>query len=117
METIWAFLPDPGNRAVLTWVGGGLAAVAGGFWTVLTYLGAKGGSQKNASPGILAGRDVSIAVTHASLRPVLLSVLVLGLAMLALPLLYATTVPGVSAERGIAIGGDATDSTITVHNK
>jgi hypothetical protein len=117
METIWAFLSDPGNRAVLTWVGGGLAALAGGAWTVLTYLRAKGGSEKDASPAILAGRDVSIAVTHGSLRPVLLSVLVLGLAILALPLLYATIVPGVSAERGVAIGGDATDSTITVNDK
>jgi hypothetical protein len=29
------FLRDEGNRALLGWIGGGLAVVAGGLWTAL----------------------------------------------------------------------------------
>jgi hypothetical protein len=32
-----AFLRDEGNRALLGWIGGGLAAVAAGLWAVYIY--------------------------------------------------------------------------------
>jgi hypothetical protein len=33
----WRFLRQPGNRAILGWLGGGVATVAAGIWLVLTY--------------------------------------------------------------------------------
>ncbi|HMF07106.1 MAG TPA: hypothetical protein VKE72_08865 [Methylocella sp.] len=34
---VWAYLGEEGNRARLGWLGGGLAAVAGGLWAVFTF--------------------------------------------------------------------------------
>ncbi len=35
---IWAFLRDPGNQAVLGWIGGGIVVVAGGVWGSSSFL-------------------------------------------------------------------------------
>jgi hypothetical protein len=35
--TIWAFLTDPANRAILAWLGGGLVVAAGGIWAVIKF--------------------------------------------------------------------------------
>ena len=37
MAEVWAFLSDPANQATLTWLGGGLATVAGAAWAVIRY--------------------------------------------------------------------------------
>lgn len=37
LDTIWDFLRDEGNRAVLGWIGGGIVVVAGGIWAVIKY--------------------------------------------------------------------------------
>jgi hypothetical protein len=34
---IWSFLQDENNRAVLTWIGGGIAVVIGAVWAVLKF--------------------------------------------------------------------------------
>ena len=41
LETIWAFLTDLPNRAVLSWIGGGIVVVAGGIWAVLKFFAKK----------------------------------------------------------------------------
>jgi hypothetical protein len=59
------FLKD--NQAVLSWIGGGIVAVATGIWAVVKFI-AKSGDQKpskqpsvNADHGsIAAGRDISV---------------------------------------------------------
>jgi hypothetical protein len=66
LSSIWDFLKDPNNRTIISWVGGGLAAVAAGSWAVIKFM-AKKGDQKPSQPivsadrgGIAAGRDISI---------------------------------------------------------
>jgi hypothetical protein len=34
---IWAFLADGANRETLTWIGGGVAVVAGTLWKVVSF--------------------------------------------------------------------------------
>jgi hypothetical protein len=34
---VLAFLRDEGNRALLAWIGGGLAVAAGGLWAVFVH--------------------------------------------------------------------------------
>jgi tetratricopeptide (TPR) repeat protein len=34
---LWDFLKDPGNQQVITWLGGGIAAIAGGIWVVIKF--------------------------------------------------------------------------------
>jgi hypothetical protein len=62
MGSLLAFIAKPKNRAILSWVGGGIVTVAVGAWAVVTYVWpahespsivcAQGGS-------VAAGRDVS----------------------------------------------------------
>jgi hypothetical protein len=39
--SIWAFLQDPGNRAVLGWIGGGIVVIAGGLWAAFKFFFSK----------------------------------------------------------------------------
>ena len=38
MGSVWAFVRKPGNRQLLSWLGGGGAVAAGGIWAMVTYL-------------------------------------------------------------------------------
>jgi hypothetical protein len=38
MASLWSFIAKPKNRQVLSWVGGGIVAVAVGAWAVVTYV-------------------------------------------------------------------------------
>jgi hypothetical protein len=64
---VLAILRDEGNRAVLAWIGGGVAVVAGGIWAVFTFYV----DHSNPPPpittvveqkgtGIASGRDTNI---------------------------------------------------------
>jgi hypothetical protein len=59
MDTIWDFLTAADNRGVLSLIGGGVAAVAAGFWAVFTYF--HGRSSRHSTNiedhSIGAGRD------------------------------------------------------------
>ena len=48
LGTAWAFLKDPTNQAVLTWIGGGIVVIAGGIWAVVKFFAEKedGGDRK-----------------------------------------------------------------------
>ena len=63
-----AILRDPEKRAILSWLGGAAVIVAGGIWTVLTFVvehkdasDKKGGTNITVSgQGIVSGRDTNI---------------------------------------------------------
>jgi hypothetical protein len=38
MGAVWAFLRKPSNRQLLAWLRGGAVVIAGGIWTVVTYV-------------------------------------------------------------------------------
>jgi len=54
MSCIWLFLRKKGNREILAWVGGGLVAVAIGFWTVFTFVLGEKPTSVQASCGSVA---------------------------------------------------------------
>jgi hypothetical protein len=75
LSSIWDFLKDPDNRAIISWVGGGIAVVAAGIWAVIKFV-AKNGDQKPSQPivsadhgGMAAGRDISINGRSRSKTP------------------------------------------------
>jgi hypothetical protein len=121
---LWAFLSDPHNQAILSWLGGGLVVVAGGAWTVIKFMvGPKDKGEGGAAPapsrtvvradrgGIAGGRDVSVRTSHglSGLYAVLLISLVVGAVLLAGGLLGKR----ITAMSGVAAGGDISGSTIT----
>jgi hypothetical protein len=55
---IWAFLLDPANRAVLTWIAGGLVGAAGGVLTLLKF--------KFPTTDSKSASDLPQATTHAT---------------------------------------------------
>ena len=69
LGSIWQFLKDPANLAVLGPIGAGIAAIAGGAWAVFTYFAKK--SEKGPSApsvkadhgSVAAGRDITAPVT------------------------------------------------------
>lgn len=58
---VWTFLGQPKNRALLGWVGSGLAAAAAGLWAVVTFLSAppSAPSRLRAASSIVGGHDAS----------------------------------------------------------
>jgi hypothetical protein len=74
LSTIWNFLKDGSNQAVLSWIAGGIAAVAAGIWAIIKFM-AKNGDQKPSQPSIsadhgsmAAGRDISVNARSSSKR-------------------------------------------------
>ncbi|APG09934.1 hypothetical protein BKD09_16540 [Bradyrhizobium japonicum] len=63
MQELWAFVVD--NRETLTWLGGGVAAVAGGIWAVVKHYFPKDKAKKSTPAGstinIASGRDTYIS--------------------------------------------------------
>jgi hypothetical protein len=55
LSSVWDFVKDPNNQAVLSWMGGGIAAVAAGIWAVVRFR-AKNGDDKSSKPGVSADR-------------------------------------------------------------
>ncbi|MGB6176925.1 MAG: tetratricopeptide repeat protein [Methylocella sp.] len=65
---LWESFRDPDKRAILSWLGGGAVVVAGGIWTVVTFIvehkdtsNKKGGTVVTLSgQGIASGGDTNI---------------------------------------------------------
>jgi hypothetical protein len=38
MGSLWSFLAKPKNQKTFSWLGGGIVVVAGGIWTLATFL-------------------------------------------------------------------------------
>lgn len=66
LSAIWEWLSDPGNRAILGFLGGGLTVLAGAVWAVFRHLRSDRG--KEPSPltvkadhgSVAAGRDAIV---------------------------------------------------------
>jgi len=61
LVSIWDFLMDGNNRAVLSWVGGGVAAISAGIWAAIVQFRAKATEPKPFKPGVSADRG-SVAI-------------------------------------------------------
>jgi len=59
MRSIGAFLRKPGNQRLLSWLGGGAVIVAGGIWTVVTYVWPPHSPESGANKGVVIGGSVS----------------------------------------------------------
>lgn len=120
VSELWGFLSDPENRAILTWLGGGLVVLPGAIWTVVNFLQ----SQKKAdSPqasrtmvraaggGIGGGRDVRVHTNHgvSGGQVLALVAILVGAVLLAAGLLGDRVT---ARQGGIAIGGDVDNSSI-----
>jgi hypothetical protein len=71
LSSIWDFLKDADNRALLGWIGGGIVVVGTGIWAVVKFM-----AKKPSKPGVhadrgsmAAGRDISIDAGDRSKRP------------------------------------------------
>ena len=54
-SSIWDFLKDGSNQAVLSWIGGGIAAVATAIWAVVKLV-TKKADPKPSKPSVSADR-------------------------------------------------------------
>jgi tetratricopeptide (TPR) repeat protein len=69
LGSVWPFLKDPANLAVLGSIGAGIAAIAGGAWAFFTYFDKKkekGAAAQSVSAdhgSVAAGRDITGSVT------------------------------------------------------
>jgi hypothetical protein len=124
MAEIWSFLTQPENRAVLSWLGGGLVVICGGLWAALKFSlgrrGSAGGEAGGPSPasrvsaghgGIAGGRDVRID-NRSGLQAGPLILLVLAI-IGALLIVVSQAGNRVAVSNGVGVGGDVRNSTIT----
>jgi hypothetical protein len=73
MPSLWSQIAKPKNRQVLSWLGGGIVAVAVGAWAVVTYIWPASEPAKSlcaqqgvAIAGNVSGSTVSNTVTGSS---------------------------------------------------
>jgi hypothetical protein len=74
---IWSFLQDPGNRAIIGWIGGGVTVVCGAIWAVVKFFLSRGAVPKSAPApsvtaadgGVAAGRDIRDSKIDTRDRP------------------------------------------------
>lgn len=62
MSSTWSFIAKSKNRQVLSWIGGGLVALAAGVWAVTTYIwpASHGGAKTVcAQQGVAIGGNLS----------------------------------------------------------
>jgi hypothetical protein len=61
MNSLWSFFAKSRNRQILSWVGGGLVAIAAGAFAVVTYLWPAQDAAKSvcAQQGVALGGSVS----------------------------------------------------------
>lgn len=68
MDDIWTFIGDPANRGVLSWIGGGIVVVIGGFWAVFKFFRTKDDRSGFLTvtadrDSIAAGRDANVGAS------------------------------------------------------
>ena len=70
MTSLWSFIAKEKNRRILSWVGGGIVAVAAGAFAVVTYLwpaaDSKGGINCAQNASIATQGDVSNVTINAT---------------------------------------------------
>jgi hypothetical protein len=55
LSSVWDFVKDSNNQAVLSWLGGGVVAVVGGIWAVVKFR-TKSGEEKPSRLSVSADR-------------------------------------------------------------
>jgi hypothetical protein len=55
LSSVWEFVKAPDNQAALSWIGGGIAAVAAAVWAVVKFR-ANNGDHKPSKPSVSADR-------------------------------------------------------------
>ncbi len=119
MAAIWAFLTNPANQATLSWLGGGLSALAAGAWAVVKFRDSKPASgtsvgstppAQNQGVGSGKGRKRS-AHSFPSVQLFLLVLVLIGALIASAGLLGRH----VTAIGGAAVGGNVSHSTINVN--
>ena len=71
LASIWAFLGDETNRAILGWTGGGVVVVAGGLWAAFKFfLPQKKDEKKGASRSNITATHGSVAAETISDSPI-----------------------------------------------
>ena len=70
MDSLWSIIAKPKNRQILSWIGGGVIAVAAGAFAVVTYLwpphDGKGGTNCAQNASIATQGDVRNATINAN---------------------------------------------------
>ena len=70
MDSLWSFVAKENNRKLLSWIGGGIVAVAAGAFAVVTYLwpahDGKGGINCAQNASIATQGDVSHVTINAT---------------------------------------------------
>jgi hypothetical protein len=65
---MWEFIKDPANRAVISWIGGGVVIILGGLWAVIKFLlrspGQTHPSVSASDGGVAVGRDIRDSNIH-----------------------------------------------------
>ncbi len=59
MNYLWSFFAKPKNRQIISWVGGGVVAVAAGAFAVVTYVWPHDAKPACTQQGVAVGGDVS----------------------------------------------------------
>jgi len=124
MGAIWAFLTNPANQATLSWLGGGLSALAAGTWAIVKFVSsrdskpASGTSVGSIPPaqnqGVASGKGRKRSAHSFSSVQLFLLVLVLIGALIASAGLLGRHVTAIG---GAAVGGDVSHSTINVNGR
>lgn len=120
---LWSFLSNAENQKTLAWLGGGLVLLVGGVWTVVTFFAGPGRDKltspsappdQNGAVGIgdVVGRDYVVNTKSglSGVQALLLIVVVTGAVLLAGGLLGQR----ITANGSAGVGGDITNSTITI---
>lgn len=127
MANLWAFLASETNQQILTWLGGGLVVLGGGFWTVVTFVWkpkksesgpSSGGAEVLADRGgLAAGGNVSIDNSSRTTTGVsgstVTAIVFVALGAIVLAIAFAGNT--VTATNGLAAGGDIRGSNITIN--
>jgi len=68
MGSLWSVIAKPKNRQILSWIGGGIVAVAAGAFAVVTYLW----PSHDGKSGISCAQNASVAsqgdVSHVTIN-------------------------------------------------
>jgi hypothetical protein len=60
MASLWSFIAQPKNRQILSWIGGGIVAVAVGAWAVVTHVWPAHGPAHEPASTICAQQGIAI---------------------------------------------------------
>jgi hypothetical protein len=67
LSSVWDFVKDPDNRVVLSWIGGGIAAIAAAIWAVIRFRARDGDHKPSNRVSVLtAAASLPAAASRAA---------------------------------------------------